>query len=115
MEINILYRDEWITLVNKPSGLIVHRGEISPDRDSVVDVLNRLYPDNPPAPVHRLDRPASGILLCANDSGTARILCEAFIAGEVHKAYHALVRGWVNRPGEIALPLQRYIQGKVPR
>ncbi len=110
----ILYRDEWITLINKPSGLLVHRGEISPDRDSLVDRLAILFPA-PPSPVHRLDRPASGVLICANDGETARKLGESFRGGDIHKTYHALVRGWVIESGEIGIPLQRYVRGKVPR
>jgi tRNA pseudouridine65 synthase len=112
----ILFRDDYITLINKPSGLIVHRSALSSDEDSVVDRLREnflLRGELPPSPVHRLDRPASGILLCANDSDTARILCDSFIKGEVHKSYHAIVRGWINEAGEIDIPLQKYKQGKV--
>ncbi|MDC7223620.1 MAG: pseudouridine synthase [Spirochaetales bacterium] len=110
----ILFRDDFITLLNKPSGLMVHRSDLSSDRDSVVDRLREIY-ETPPSPVHRLDRPASGVLLCANDSETARILCDSFIKGQMHKAYHAVVRGWVREAGEIDIPLQRYKQGKVSK
>ena len=109
----ILYRDDWITLINKPSGLIVHRSPLSSDDDSLVDRLRGQFSD-PPHPVHRLDRPASGVILCAQDSGTARILSEAFTVGKVHKFYHAIVRGWPEESGVIDIPLQKYKQGKVP-
>ncbi len=107
----ILFRDQWITLLNKPSGLIIHRTALSSDSDSVVENLREMY-EAPPSPVHRLDRPASGILICANDKETARRLCESFLDGRVHKRYHAVVRGWITTPGDIEIPLQRYVQGK---
>ncbi|MDC7220480.1 MAG: pseudouridine synthase [Spirochaetales bacterium] len=113
---NILYRDDHITVVDKPSGLLVHRSALSSDEDSLVDRLREHFAalgEDAPSPVHRLDRPASGIVLCANDSETARLLCDSFIKGEVHKYYHAIVRGWVIEAGEIDIPLQKYKQGKV--
>ena len=110
----ILYRDQWITLINKPSGLIVHRSPLSSDTDSLVDRLRDQF-ESPPSPVHRLDRPASGVILCANDGETARILSDYFLEGKIHKRYHAIVRGWPGEAGEIDLPLQKYKQGKVSR
>jgi tRNA pseudouridine65 synthase len=111
MFMEILYHDESITILNKPSGLITHRGALSDDKDSVVDRLRQIYAAAP-APVHRLDRPASGVLIAANDADAARILCEAFQSGQVHKTYHAVVRGWVTEPGEINIPLKKYKEGK---
>ena len=110
----IIFRDQWITIINKPSGLILHRTALSADKDSVIERLRGMF-DDPPSPVHRLDRPASGILICANDKDTARILCDSFITGEIHKYYHTVVRGWITEPGEIDIPLQKYILGKAPK
>lgn len=107
----ILYRDQYITVINKPSGLLIHRSPLSDDTDTVVDRLRELY-ETHPSPVHRLDRPASGILVAANDHETAKILCESFLYGEVHKIYHAIVRGWISEPGEISIPLKKYKEGK---
>lgn len=111
----ILYRDRDITILSKPSGLLVHRTPLSAEEDSVVDRLRDKFGEDAPSPVHRLDRPASGLLVCANSSEAARLLCDAFQSGLVHKAYLAVVRGWIEEPGEIDIPLQRYRQGKVPR
>ncbi|MDX1559012.1 MAG: pseudouridine synthase, partial [Marinobacter sp.] len=57
-------------------------------------------------PVHRLDRPTSGILVFARDSDTARTLGMAMMAGEVAKTYLAVVRGWPPEQGEIDYPLR---------
>ena len=108
--LSILYRDDDLVVVNKPSGMIVHRGWA---RDPVVamtvarDLLGRrVYP------VHRLDRGTSGALLFALDPGIARRLQEAFEAGGIEKRYLALVRGIPAEEGVIDYPLPR--QGDRP-
>src|SRR5690606_24877517 len=57
-------------------------------------------------PVHRLDRPTSGLLVFARDPHTASVLGKAWMAGEVSKTYLALVRGWAPEPGGVGLPLR---------
>ena len=87
----VLYRDDALLIVNKPSGLLVHRGWA---RDRVVAMtLARDLVGRHVHPVHRLDRPTSGALAFALDREAARRLQEQFAAGEVRKRYLALVRG----------------------
>ena len=93
MNFEILYRDERLLAVNKPAGLHVHRSEFSPDEPAVVELLQsqtglKLFP------VHRLDRPTSGVLLFALDHEAASYLGKAFQEHRVEKVYQALVRGW---------------------
>lgn len=89
--IEILYRDEALVAVSKPSGLAVHRGwaqDASYAMTEVRDLLGQwVYP------VHRLDRGASGVLLFGLSPEAARALCESFERHEVEKTYWALVRG----------------------
>lgn len=89
--IEILYRDEALVAVSKPSGLAVHRGwaqDASYAMTEVRDLLGQwVYP------VHRLDRGASGVLLFGLSPEAARVLCESFERREVEKTYWALVRG----------------------
>lgn len=106
----ILHRDDSLVVVNKPSGLLVHRGWA---RDKVVamtllrDALGRwVYP------VHRLDRPTSGALLFALDPETARGLQKQFEGGRVEKRYLALVRGIPPVAGRIDHPVPKEPQGK---
>ena len=106
----ILYRDDDLVVVDKPSGMIVHRGWA---RDPVTAMTlargllgRRVYP------VHRLDRGTSGALLFALDPEIARRLQEAFAAGGVEKRYLALVRGIPPEEGVIDHPLPR--QGDRP-
>lgn len=89
--IDILYRDDDVVAINKPSGLAVHRGWADDDAYAMTLVRDQLgqwvYP------VHRLDRGASGVLLFGLSSGAARVLCRQFEQHEAQKRYLALVRG----------------------
>src|SRR5262245_34008776 len=90
-ELPILYRDDFLLAINKPSGMAVHRGAAR-DRIVALQTVRDLVGRRVHA-VHRLDRAASGALLFALDAVTARRMQERFAAGEVEKRYLALVRG----------------------
>jgi tRNA pseudouridine65 synthase len=87
----LLYLDEQMVAVDKPSGLIVHRGW-GQDEHTAVDVA-RAQLGGQILPVHRLDRATSGVLLFARDATSARFLHEQFESGAAEKCYLALVRG----------------------
>jgi len=97
----ILYGDDRLVVVNKPSGLLVHRSPIDRhERRFAVQMLRdqlgrRVYP------VHRLDKGTSGALAFALDRETAAALAAAFAGREVAKTYLAVVRGWPAETGEI--------------
>lgn len=105
----ILYQDQWLVAVDKPSGISVHRGW---DRAPAVamtvvrDAVGRYV-----WPVHRLDRSASGVLLFALERDAARTLHAMFGAGEVRKRYQALVRGVPPEEGVVDYPLRRTESG----
>lgn len=102
-----LYRDEALLVVHKPAGLLVHRSPI--DRHETEFALQYARALNGGAhvyPVHRLDRPTSGILVFARDPETARTMGMAMMAGQVHKTYLAMVRGWPAATGDIDYPLR---------
>lgn len=89
--IEILYRDEDLLVINKPSGIAVHRGrgvETPPLLQRLRDQMGEwVYP------VHRLDSGTSGALLIARTPELASRLSEQFEAGMVEKHYLALCRG----------------------
>lgn len=87
----VLHEDEDVLVLDKPSGLVVHRG-FSGDTDSVVDRLREAGRKDV-HPVHRLDRGTSGVLVCAKHVEAARELGRAFSEGDTEKHYVALVRG----------------------
>lgn len=109
LDIDILHRDEDIVVVNKPSGLLVHRGW---DNDKVVAMtLVRDLVGCHVYPVHRLDRPTSGALIFALHKDAARILSQSFEAGSVRKGYLALVRGITPDDGVIDNPVPKKPKG----
>jgi len=89
--LELLYRDAELVVVNKPAGVLVHRGWA---RDGV-PALQRLRDQlgQPVYPVHRLDRATSGVLVFALSPELARALQEALSAQSVEKHYLALCRG----------------------
>jgi tRNA pseudouridine65 synthase len=98
MEFDVLFQDEYLVAIDKPSGILVHRSDISSDRIFVLQELRNqlneyIYP------VHRLDRPTSGVLLFAKSSQVAAHLSDQFKSHSIRKTYHTWVRGWFNKNG----------------
>ena len=104
--LEILFQDQYLVAINKPSGLLVHRSLIDSRETRFAIQLTRDQIGQRVYPVHRLDKPTSGVLLFALDSETARILTAKFTAREVSKKYLAVVRGYVDDRGEIEYALK---------
>ncbi len=88
----VLYEDVEHLVVDKPAGLVVHRGPCA-DRDTLVARVRRYLGTRTVHPVHRLDRQTSGAVLFAKTPAAARRLRQLFDADLPHKLYLALVRG----------------------
>lgn len=102
-----IYRDPWLLAVHKPAGLLVHRSPIDKhETEFALQYARALNGGEHVYPVHRLDRPTSGVLLFARDPDTARTVGQAMMAGEVNKTYLAVVRGWTQESGTIDYPLK---------
>jgi tRNA pseudouridine65 synthase len=91
--IEILYRDERLVAVNKPPGMLVHRTGIDRHETRFALQLVRDQIGRRVFPVHRLDKPTSGVLLFALDPEGARALTDQFTRRRVAKRYLAIVRG----------------------
>ena len=106
MDIDIVYEDDDIIVVNKPSGLVVHPGSGNYDNTLVNGLLsytNDLSDENGderPGIVHRIDKDTSGLLLVAKSNKAHEILTEYFKNKEVKREYIALLCG--NFPHETA-------------
>jgi len=105
--LDILYRDDCLVAINKPSGLLVHRSNIDRHETRFALQLLRDQIGQRVYPLHRLDKPTSGVLLFALDSDSARHVGLQFERNEVRKRYLALVRGWPPESGVIDHPLSR--------
>ncbi len=109
-EVPILYCDDDVVVVNKPTGYVVHRGWA---RDPVV--VMTLVRDALGAwvyPVHRLDRGTSGALAFARHPEAQKLLSRAFEAQEIEKSYLALVRGRLYEPATIDYAIPRSEDGE---
>ena len=110
----ILYQSDDLVAINKPSGIKVHRGVCDPHGEVFVlqrlrdQIGKRLYP------VHRLDRPTSGVLVFALTPGAARSLAKSFARQEVRKIYLAVVRGYTAERGDVDRPLTKDPRQKGP-
>ncbi|MDQ7043738.1 MAG: tRNA pseudouridine(65) synthase TruC [Sulfurimonas sp.] len=99
--LEILYEDEYLVAINKPSGLLVHKSMI--DKHEIYFAMKMLSKQIGKwvYPLHRLDKPTSGVLLFAFDSHTARVMSEQFSSHTIEKTYIAIGRGYVADEGVI--------------
>lgn len=114
-DVGIIYKDENFLVINKPAGIVVHKGaglrEIS-----VVDILLKKFPElrevgedkDRPGIVHRLDKYTSGVMILARNQQSFYALKGLFSQRLIEKIYIALVCGRVRgAQGIISLPVGR--------
>jgi 23S rRNA pseudouridine955/2504/2580 synthase len=107
----VLYEDEVLLALNKPSGLAVHGG--SGVSRGAIECLRLARPAAPFLElVHRLDRETSGVLLVAKGRSALVDLHAQLRAGDVDKRYLVLVRGrWRDALRRVKVPLESYVTG----
>jgi tRNA pseudouridine65 synthase len=105
----ILYRDEHLVAIAKPSGLLVHRTTLDPRENVNAVALLREQLGQYVYPAHRLDRGTSGVLVFALDRQILPLLTAAFESRDVAKTYLAIVRGWPHDEATIDWPLERMV------
>ena len=105
-ELEIMYEDEWLSVVNKPAGMLSVPGKS--DIDSVYGRVRRMYPEaTGPMVVHRLDMATSGLILIAKTKEVHQNLQAQFKNRTVCKRYVAWLDGIVEKKeGHIELPLR---------
>lgn len=95
--LKIIYRDQDLVVVEKPSGLLSVPGRGPDKQDCVVSRFKKLFPDAIEQPsVHRLDMETSGLMVLARTKETHRELNRQFEQKEVYKEYEALLSGTIN-------------------
>ena len=115
IKIDILYEDDDIILINKPSGLVVHPGAGNYDK-TLVNGLLYLYKNKlssmggklRPGIVHRIDKDTSGVIVIAKNNSAHANLSKQFSDHSIYRKYEALIWGSL-RPqnGKIELPISR--------
>jgi 23S rRNA pseudouridine955/2504/2580 synthase len=106
---NILYEDDVLLIVNKPSGFAVHGG--SGIASGIIEGFRKLNPEQRFLElVHRLDRDTSGCLLIAKKRSALRVLHEQFRDDAVSKTYLTLLSGqWARKKLIVNQPLQKNV------
>lgn len=102
----VLFDDGDIIAVNKPSGLLVHRSMIDRHETRFALQILRDQIGQRVYPLHRLDKPTSGVLLFARSADAARAASTLFAERQVHKTYLAICRGHAPAAGAIDHPLK---------
>ena len=111
--VGILYQDDDILLINKPSGLLSLSGKNPLNWDSVhyrlVNGQEGITPPFPEAKLpHRLDFGTSGIMVVGLNAESAKHLNKQFQAGTVQKRYVAMLEGWVAEDeGQVSAPIAK--------
>lgn len=117
--LEILYKDDYLVAINKPSGMLVHRSEIDRHETRFVLQLLRNQLGQRVYPVHRLDKPTSGVLVFALSSEMASLIVDQWRERAVEKRYLAIVRGYM--PEHIHLdyamkpPVDKYAKHEVDK
>lgn len=107
-ELEIIYEDRDVVVINKPAGIAVHEGKDVLKRHSVLGKLEAKYRPQGVTPrlVHRLDKDTSGVLVVAKNEQTAKHLEERFANENVDKQYMSLLVGRLQEnQGTIDLPV----------
>lgn len=118
MPLDIVYEDDFLAIINKPSGLVVHPAVGNPRHTLVNGLLyhfNKLSSKNTirPGIVHRLDKDTSGLMIVAKDDKTHDILAKMIKNKEVERKYLALVWGNIrHQTGTIDAPIGRDINNR---
>ena len=107
-QVDILFEDASLLVINKPDGIAVHEGKTDRKQETLLGILESRYraAGIKPMLVHRLDKDTSGVLLVAKNSHSAKELEGLFESGKVEKRYLCLVVGRLpNNEGKIDFPL----------
>ncbi len=114
--LDVVYEDEYLAVVNKPAGMIVHGGAGDEDRNrgTLVNALlfrfrnlSGIGGESRPGIVHRLDKETSGLMVVAKTDEVHRKLAAQFASRQVKKKYIALVMGWPTEKGTVAAEISR--------
>lgn len=108
----VIYEDDHVTVIDKPSGVLTHaKGSVNSEFNVAEFMRPRMKEaddSNRPGIVHRLDRATSGVIICARDMATKKLLQKQFQDRKAYKKYYAIVDNVPKEPAAmIDLPIER--------
>lgn len=122
IDLEILYEDDYLLVINKPKGMLVHptrhinTGTLVNALKYHCQTLSNLSGDERPGIVHRLDKDTSGVLVAAKDNGTHEHLKKQFKDHTVTRIYEAVVFGVIGpNHGIIKAPIGRNPTNRLKR
>lgn len=104
IELEIIFEDEYLAIVNKPAGLVSSGNQFRTLQNAIsghVKLSKQVDAINPPTLVHRLDSATSGLTIIAKTASSTKKLGEMLAAHEIIKKYSALVIGKIEKEGRI--------------
>ena len=111
IDLDIVYEDDDILVINKPAGLVVHPGAGNPD-GTVLNALLHHYPAIDVVPragiVHRLDKDTTGLMVVAKTIAAQTNLVEALQLREITREYEAVANGLMTAGGVVDEPIGRH-------
>lgn len=111
IDLDIVYEDSDILVINKPAGLVVHPGAGTPD-GTVLNALLHYHPEIDQLPragiVHRLDKDTTGLMVIAKTLPAQTHLVNALQAREITREYEAIVNGVMTAGGLVDEPIGRH-------
>lgn len=107
MNIEILFEDRHMIIVNKPNNVLIHNSYYARNikEETLLDLLFTQFGCHF-YPVHRLDRKTSGILMLAKQKEDVAVFQDLFNANQIRKTYFGIVRGFVDLPLVIDSPVK---------
>jgi 23S rRNA pseudouridine1911/1915/1917 synthase len=111
IDLNVVYADEWLIVIDKPAGLVVHPGAGNRDR-TLQNALLHFDPALAALPragiVHRLDKDTSGLLVVARTLAAHTALVQRLQAREIERHYLAVCAGVMTAGGAVDQPIGRH-------
>lgn len=104
----IIYEDQNLLIINKPSGLAVHGG--SGLNFGLIELLRQMRPEEKSLElIHRIDRDTSGCVMLAKNAKILRAMHELFKTNQIKKTYHLLVKGYAKENFIVDEPLKKFV------
>ncbi|AGS33332.1 Ribosomal large subunit pseudouridine synthase D [Candidatus Karelsulcia muelleri] len=118
LKINIFYEDEYVIIINKQSGLVVHPGKGNESMTLINGLhfyfLKKNFDNKIPILVHRIDKGTSGLILVAKDKNILEKISKQFYINHLKRKYITLVWGYIkNNKGTIICNIGRSLKNRI--
>ncbi len=115
IKLEIIFEDDYFIAINKPAGVLVHKTHLADEEEELIAVkILQAQTGIKVFPIHRIDRPTTGVLLFAKSSEAASRMQPILRSSEVEKNYLCIIRGHLKeKSGLIDQPLKKKIYGEL--